>query len=278
LGNVIRSVEVRDEFMLQACTKRALEHAARGATVSAVGRRGKWVTIALGRDAGIIVIQPRMTGGFRLVPPERPEQARLLFHLAGSAGTVWFCDARRLGKIAWYSREDDAEAAIARSQGPDALVIEGRLLRERLGRTDRGVKAALMDQKVVAGIGNIYADEILFRARVHPSRPASGLSTAELKRIHGSIRPILEAAIAAEGASFDAGYRTIMGLEGGFLARNSVHRRKGESCPRCGGPIVKEYIAGLIGRPTYYCPNCQPAGRGNEGPGSSGRSGRYPVS
>jgi formamidopyrimidine-DNA glycosylase len=278
LGNVIRSVEVRDEFLLQGCAKESLERAAAGATVSAVGRRGKWVVITLGRDAGIIVIQPRMTGGFRLVPPERPEQARLVFQVSGSTKTIWFCDTRRLGKIAWHPNEAAAEAAFARSQGPDALVIGEGELRERLGRTERGVKATLMDQKVVAGIGNIYADEILFRARIHPARAASGLLKPEVKRIHEAIRPILEEAIAAEGSSFDAGYRTVLGLEGGFLAQNAVHRHKGEPCPRCKGPIVKEYIAGLIGRPTYYCPNCQPTPRGDGGAGSSGRSARDSVS
>ena len=281
LGKTIRSIEVRDEFLLQGCTKRSLERRAAGATVAVVERRGKWVAISLGRDAGIIVIQPRMTGGFWLVPPVRPEQARLIFHVEGVTKTVWFCDARRLGKIAWYPSASDAQAAFARSQGPDALeIVEGEL-RERLGRTGRGVKAALMDQKLVAGIGNIYADEILFRARIHPARVASGLTRGEIKRIHQAIRPILDEAIAAEGSSFDAGYRTVLGLEGGFLAQNAVHRRKGGPCPCCKKPIVKEYIAGLIGRPTYYCPNCQPTGDGNGGngaSGSSGRSGRDSVS
>ncbi len=150
-------------------------------------------------------------------------------------------------------------------------MIDADELAERLARTDRGIKATLMDQKVLAGIGNIYADEILFRAGVHPSRPASSLSATEVRRVHESIGPVLREAIAAEGSSFDEGYRTVLGLEGGFLAQNAVHRRKGEPCPGCGEPIVKEYIAGLIGRPTYYCPRCQPLrpkGRRSAGPAS----------
>jgi formamidopyrimidine-DNA glycosylase len=115
-----------------------------------------------------------------------------------------------------------------------------------------------MDQKLVAGIGNIYADEILFRAGVHPARRADRLPRAELDRIHAAVRPVLDEAIAAEGASFDAGYRTVLGLEGGFLAANSVHRRAGRPCARCGTSILKVYMPGLIGRPTYFCPSCQP--------------------
>lgn len=277
VGKTIRSIEVRDPFLLQGCTKQELERRAAGVGVTAVGRRGKWVTITLAGDAGIIVIQPRMTGGFWLVTPERPEHARLVFDVAGSPGTIWFCDTRRLGKIALYGGIDEASAAFAQSHGPDALDIEEDDLRHRLGRGGRGIKATLLDQKVLAGIGNIYADEVLFRARVHPTRISSTLTKPEVSRIHGAIRPILEEAIAAEGSSFDAGYRTVLGLEGGFLAKNAVHRRQGEPCPSCGREIVKAYIPGLIGRPTYFCPNCQAARRG-KGSGSSGRPGRYSVS
>ena len=117
-----------------------------------------------------------------------------------------------------------------------------------------------MDQKVLAGIGNIYADEVLFAARIHPERVASRLSGDELTRLHGAIGQILNAAIIAEGSSFDAGYRTVLGLEGGFLAQNAMYGREGEPCPGCGGPVKKTKITGLIGRPTYFCPNCQPRG------------------
>ena len=92
-----------------------------------------------------------------------------------------------------------------------------------------------MDQKVLAGIGNIYADEILFRSRLHPERPASGLSKAEVGRLHAAIGAVLAEAIAAEGSSFDAGYRTVLGLEGGFLAQNAMYGRGGQPCPACGG-------------------------------------------
>ena len=281
-GRTIEALEVRDPSLLQNCPAEALSRQARDAPVEAVGRRGKWVVIALGGGRGIIVIQPRMTGGFRLVDPERPEHVRLEFRLAGPPGSVWYCDARRLGRVAWFADAAEADRAFDRSQGPDALAIGLDDLAVRLARTGRGIKPTLMDQKVLAGIGNIYADEVLFRARIHPERPARTISPEEVGRIHAAIGTVLAEAIAAEGSSFDAGYRTVLGLDGGFLARNAMYGRKGEPCPGCRSPIVKARIAGLIGRPTYLCPTCQPADgapridpRPRRGP--SGRGGRDRV-
>jgi formamidopyrimidine-DNA glycosylase len=134
-----------------------------------------------------------------------------------------------------------------------------------------------MDQKVLAGIGNIYADEILFRVGLHPGRPSNRLDVSEVGALHAAIRPVLLEAIAAEGSSFDGGYRTVLGLEGGFLASNAVHRRRDLPCPRCGGPIAKIRLEGLIGRPTYLCPACQPR-RPRRRAGQSGRPGGDRVS
>jgi formamidopyrimidine-DNA glycosylase len=256
-GRRVAEVRVLDPFLLQGVTAAAFERQVRGARVAEVRRRGKWVAISLRGDRGIIVIQPRMTGGFWLVEPDRPEHIRVSFRLGEPAGSVWFCDTRRLGKVAWFPDEAAASAACARSQGPDALEITADDLAARLSRTTRGIKPTLMDQKVLAGIGNIYADEVLFRARVHPERPASTLGIGEVERIHEAIGRVLQEAIVAEGSSFDAGYRTVLGLEGGFLAINAMYGRGGQPCPACTGLIVKVKIAGLIGRPTHYCPACQ---------------------
>jgi formamidopyrimidine-DNA glycosylase len=257
VGKFIMSITVHDPFLLQAGTAEEFERRVRGASVLRVGRRGKWVVIDLMGDRGTIVIQPRMTGGFWLIPPDRPEHIRVTFGIEQSEGSVWFCDARRLGKVAWYAGDQEAEAAFARSHGPDALEISAEDLASRLAKTTRGIKPTLMDQKVLAGIGNIYADEVLFRSRLHPERPASKISKAEVGRLHQAIGEVLAEAILAEGSSFDAGYRTVLGLEGGFLAQNAMYGRGGKPCPACSGPILKAKIAGLLGRPTHYCPNCQ---------------------
>lgn len=259
VGRPIRALRVQDPALLQGCSAKGLEQRGRGARVLGVGRRGKWVVLELGDGRGLIVIQPRMTGSFWLVPPERPEHVRLSIELDGSPEFVWYCDARRLGRIALFDDPEAAERAFARSHGPDALEIERADLAERLKRTSRPIKPALMDQKVLAGIGNIYADEVLFQARVHPERPASRLSGPEIRRIHEAIGLVLNEAIAAEGSSFSATYRTVLGLEGGFLAQNAMYGRGGQPCPACGSAIVKTRIVGLIGRPTHFCPRCQPA-------------------
>lgn len=259
-GRTLRRLEVLDSTLLQGCTSGQIVRRVRGATVVGVARRGKWVVIELGGNRGIIVIQPRMTGGFWLVEPARPEHIRLVFHVENLGSRIWYCDARRLGKVCWFADESEAAKAFARSHGPDALEITRDELEQRLARTNRGIKPTLMDQKVLAGIGNIYADETLHRARVHPERPASSLTAEEVDRLYRSIGEVLATAIELEGSSFDAGYRTILGLEGGFLAQNSVYGRKDQPCPACAGPILKTRIAGLAGRPTYYCPACQVLG------------------
>jgi formamidopyrimidine-DNA glycosylase len=259
VGRRLRRLTVRDPFLVEGCRAEELERRGRGARVEQVERRGKWVVITLADHRGIIVIQPRMTGGFWLVPPDRPDHVRLTLQPDGSREPVWFCDNRRLGKIAWYAGPEQARRAFDRSHGPDALEITREELAARLAKTRRGIKPALMDQKVLAGVGNIYADEILFRARIHPEKVAAALTPEELDRLHAAISAVLNEAIAAEGSSFDRGYRTVLGLEGGFLAQNAMYGRAGKPCPECGGLVAKTKIAGLIGRPTYYCPNCQPA-------------------
>jgi len=260
-GRTLRRLEVLDPSLLQGCTAGQLARRGRGAMVVDVARRGKWVVLELASDRGIIVIQPRMTGGFWLAEPPRPEHIRLAFHLEDPRATVWYCDARRLGRIHWFADPEGAAVAFARSHGPDALEIGRDELAGRLARTTRGIKPTLMDQKVLAGIGNIYADETLHRAGIHPERPASGLSPEEVGRLHRAIGEILNTAIALEGSSFDAGYRTVLGLEGGFLSQNAMYGRAGKPCRGCGLPVEKTKIAGLIGRPTYFCPACQPRRR-----------------
>ncbi len=270
-GRIVR-LEPLDASMLVGGAINDFARRAEGATIESVGRRGKWVVLAL--STGFIVIQPRMTGGFWLTEPERPEHIRLRFHLEQPRAMVWYCDARRLGKIAWHDDRESAQTAFARSHGPDALEITRGELARALARTNRGIKPTLMDQKVTAGIGNIYADEILHASRIHPERSSATLSRGEIERIHMAMGTILARAIELEGSTFDAGYRTVLGLEGGFLAQNAVYGRANLPCPSCARPIQKTKIAGLMARPTYYCPGCQRAR--SPGATSSARGCRRP--
>jgi formamidopyrimidine-DNA glycosylase len=258
-GRRLWQLEVLDASLVRGCSADDLARFGRGATIREVGRRGKWVVLTLAGHRGMIVIQPRMTGGFWLREPVRPDHIRLVFHVDKPRAMIWYCDTRRLGRINWYKDSGQAADAFTASHGPDALEISRHDLARRLSRTTRGIKPTLMDQKVLAGIGNIYADEVLHHARIHPERGAHSLSARELGRIYRAISQILNKAIELEGSSFDAGYRTVLGLEGGFLVQNSVYGREKQPCRRCSRPITKTRIAGLIGRPTYYCPHCQAA-------------------
>lgn len=264
-AKTLTRVRVLDATMLDGCTPAQLVKASRGAQVRSIDRRGKWVVFRLDAGRGCIVIQPRMTGGFWLVPPPRLDHVRLLFDLEGRRDPVWFCDTRRLGKIAWHASDDAAASAFAHSHGPDALEIDIDDLAARLKATGRAIKPTLMDQKVLAGIGNIYADEILYVARLHPQRPAATLKADEVGRLFGAIGNVLNLAIAAEGSTFDAGYRTVLGLEGGFLAQNAVYGREGEPCRVCSTPIARLRFRGLIGRSSFVCVTCQPLGRRTRG-------------
>lgn len=274
VGASIERLRVLDARVLDGCDVRTICRSARGASVTAVDRRGKWVLIELAPTGGCIVIQPRMTGGFWLVDPPRPEHVRIVFELIGRRKPVWFCDTRCLGKVSCYRDAAEAARSINKSQGTDALEISLEALGAKLRATKRAIKPALLDQKILAGIGNIYADEVLFTSRIGPQRLASGLTRAEVARLHAAISTVLQAAIAVEGSTFDAGYRTVLGLEGGFLSQNSVYGREGSPCRVCATPIARVRFKGLIGRSTYFCPICQ---RSRTRAGRSGRISRDVV-
>lgn len=260
-GATLRDVEILDPFLIHDTEPETITKALSNQVVNAIHRRGKWVLLEL-VTGPVLVIEPRMTGGFWLVPPERPEHARVVFHTTVAPYKIWFCDTRRLARIRLYVNLADADASIAKSQAEDALAISLETLAGRLERTGRPIKPTLMDQKIVSGVGNIYADEILFASRVHPEQPADTLKSAQVKLIHKNMTIILNRAIEAEGTSFDAGYRTVLGLEGGFLAINAMYGHGGEPCPACQTPIVKTQITGLANRPTHFCPKCQKLPRG----------------
>ena len=258
LGRKLRRIELLDPFLLHGCPAEDLARHGRGATVSEVVRRGKWVVVTLAGTKGIIVIQPRMTGSFWLTEPDRPGHIRLVFHLEKPRAMVWFCDTRRLGKIGWYPDADQAAVAFARSHGPDALEI-GRDELAQAAQTHRPRDQAGLDGPESGRRESAIFTPTRFSTprESTPSGPPARLSATQLDRLHRSIGEVLATAITLEGSSFDAGYRTVLGLEGGFLAQNAAYGRAGLPCRVCSQPIVKMKISGLIGRPTYFCPRCQ---------------------
>ena len=164
-----------------------------------------------------------------------------------------FCDARRFGRTAVLSparyREFDA------GLGPEPLgrSFSSRLLGERLAGRRVALKSALLDQRILAGVGNIYADEALFRARISPLRPAGSLDSPALRRLHRALRHVLRASLALGGTTFGI-YANAHGDEGAFQAMLRVFRRTGEPCPRCRTAIKRRLVGG---RATHYCPRCQ---------------------
>ncbi len=225
-----------------------------GRRIVAIEREGKRIKLVLSGD-GLCVIHLGMSGRLTL---ERPQTA-LLSHthvqirFVNRARELRFRDPRRFGGLWFFDGDQRVASAGLSSLGPDALTIRAPTLR-RICRRERGIKALLLDQEVVAGLGNIYTDEALFDARIHPLRHASELVDGHVGRLAGSIRKILRRSIDSGGATL-RDYRKADGSEGTFQRICRVYGREGQACRRCGSPVVRIQVAG---RSTHLCELCQP--------------------
>lgn len=226
----------------------------------AVGRRGKYFDVELAGEVHL-VMHLRMTGNLLLVPPGDEEvrpYVRVRFELDDGA-TVLFADPRRFGTGLVLLGDAARDEYFAQRLGVEPLSADftaAALQAQAKGRRSP-VKAFLLSQERIAGVGNIYADEALFRARIHPLRAVGTLKRPQVEALHAGVVESLEAGIDARGASIDD-FRHTDGARGSFQDRFMVHRREGEPCPRCGTEIVKLRAAG---RGTYICPKCQPRPR-----------------
>jgi formamidopyrimidine-DNA glycosylase len=193
-----------------------------------------------------------MTGVLLLNPEEAARYARAVFHLSNGHRFV-FRDRRRLG-VMWLV--EDADTVVCKL-GPEPLdeSFSAAVLRQRLSRHHIPIKAALLDQCIVAGIGNMYADEALFASRIHPLRKADDLSPKEVRTLHNCIRRVLRAAIGSKGASVDTYVRPAGELGTAHFDFKVAHKG-GEPCPICGRTIERCVVQN---RGTYFCPRCQPA-------------------
>ncbi len=224
-----------------------------GRIVTAVGRRGKYLLVSLS-DGAVLVLHLGMSGQVLLVEPGHAAIAHTHVVLGFGPGLeLRFVDPRTFGEI-FVTPAPPAELA---HLGLDALddVRSAAQLATMLRSRGTKLKPLLMDQGFVAGIGNLYADEILFAARLRFDRGADGLSAAEVRRLYGAMRSILDAAIGRRGSSLaDEQYRDVFGAVGDYQSRHQVYGREGEACPRCGKTIVRVKSAG---RSTFLCPRCQ---------------------
>jgi len=252
-GRTLTSVEVLDPRWTRPLPSAPIEQALRGASIERVGRRGKYLLWSFS-DGQHLLLHLRMTGSLLFDSPTEPLHTRVRFELDDGHRLV-YVDPRRFGTGFLVSDAAELEAYLLERIGVEPLTAA--FTADHLRRMAHGrrapVKAFVLDQRRIAGVGNIYADEALFRAEIHPLRAAGRLSLAEWARLRDGIEDALAAGIDAKGASIDD-FRHVDGARGSFQDRFLIHRRAGESCPRCGTTIVKIVVAG---RGTYVCPNCQ---------------------
>ena len=280
VGARIESVTVSDERALtrHAGDGAAFERALMGRTISAAARRGKFLWLPL-EDRGpgnseAIVGHLGMSGQLLLrapgAAPERHERIRLdIAHPEHGELTVVFADQRTFGSLAVDGLVPTADGA-AGGWGTDAAVVPtqvAHIARDpldpafwdvRFFRTVRAkrsaIKRILLDQTVISGVGNIYADEALWAARLHPETPSADLSARAVTRLLAEVRTVLEKALAEGGTSFDAQYVNVNGQAGYFSRSLHVYGRQGEQCHRCGA-VIKRIPFG--GRSSHFCPRCQ---------------------
>ncbi len=226
-----------------------------GREVTAVDRIGKRVVMRLESDDAI-VLEPRMTGLVLVADPPDPLYLRVRLGVAGAGHpSVWYWDRRGLGNVRLLSPDEQAEAFGPHRLGPDALGVCAGDFEQRLATSRRAIKVALLDQKVVAGIGNLYAAEILFLARIHPETRCDQILKLQWKQIADATREVLSEAIRYEGSTLgDGTYRNVLSQDGGYQNCHRVYGREGKPCPRCGATVRRVVQAQ---RSTFYCAGCQ---------------------
>ncbi len=240
-----------------------------GRTVLAASRRGKFLWLPLDGDDEALLAHLGMSGQLLVVPADKPDETHLRVRLRFAdqhrgGRELRFVDQRTFGGLALEPLVPDdgdghvpaAVAHIARDPLDPRFDDAGFAAALRRRRT--GVKRALLDQTLVSGVGNIYADESLWRARLHYARPTETLTRPEVARLLEAVRAVLVESLAAGGTSFDALYVSTEGVSGLFERELAVYGRAGEPCPRCGTPIRRD---AFTNRSSYSCPRCQPRPR-----------------
>jgi formamidopyrimidine-DNA glycosylase len=253
VGSTIVAVEVRWARSVVPPEPAAFAAGLIGQTVTAVGRRGKWIIVSLS-EAGALLVHLRMTGRLVIEPGDAPDDphTRVLFQL-DDRRRLRFSDQRKFGRLVLTS---DPHTVLA-DLGPEPLADDFTVARleEMLARRRGRIKPLLLNQRFLAGLGNIYADEALFRARLHPLRRADTLTPAEVRRLFQAIRSLLQAAIGSGGTTLaDAAYQQPDGRSGEYADLLAVYGRGGQACQRCEAEIERIVVGQ---RSTHYCPFCQ---------------------
>jgi formamidopyrimidine-DNA glycosylase len=234
-----------------------------GQTVSEVGRLGKRVVILLG-SGDRLVFEPRMTGLVLVADPPTQEHLRFCLDLSGGPiEHLWYWDRRGLGSVRLLSEGQFALQLGDGRLGPDALALTCQQLRERLRKSRRAIKVALLDQRAIAGIGNLYASEILHLAHIHPAKRCDLLTADQWHAIHARMTEVLQLAIRYEGSTLSDGtYRNALNQSGGYQKHHRVYDRAGETCRSCRQSAILRIVQAQ--RATFYCPQCQTQKRKTE--------------
>jgi formamidopyrimidine-DNA glycosylase len=250
VGRRLAAVEILDPRLTRPLDPREVAAELQGERVAAAERRGKYLVLRL-EGGGALLVHLRMTGGFGFEPVTHE---RAVVELEDGTRLV-YRDVRRFGTWLVVTAEE-LEPYLDAKNGPEPLGprFTSRWLAAQLARRRAALKAVLLDQRVVAGLGNIYADEALWRARLNPLRPASSLTHDEVRRLQRAIRTALRTGIARQGSTL-RDYAAPDGSAGAMQDEFRVYGRDGEPCPCCHGPIAKTRVGG---RGTWYCPRCQP--------------------
>jgi len=248
LNRIIESVDIFWDKMVRHPSVGEFRRRVIGKKITSLSRRGKYLFFHLEGD-GVLVMHMKMTGSL-LVNPAENKFSRAIFHLDDGTA-VHFRDPRKFG-VMWLADDESAVQAMLGPEPLDADFTVARLARLLDNRT-APVKAVLLDQSIIAGIGNMYADEALFAARLHPLKPSGQLSDDEIKRLHRAIRHVLRKALVRGGASV-RNYIRPEGQPGSAHDEFVVAHGVGKNCPGCGGAIERIVVRG---RGTYICPRCQ---------------------
>ena len=272
IGRRIRELETTPSSYFFLTPPKELARRLRGRRVEALDRHGKYLLARLDDDSRLF-LHLGMTGqlfttsarsvrllnstrGGALLPEAqaafKPDaHTHLVLHFEDGGESVLFRDVRKFGKVRWLAAGKD-DVRLTRL-GPDALSIDGEYLFQRSRKRKTTIKSFLLDQSILAGVGNIYADEALFRAAVRPTRAAGGLSRVQYDRIAHAIGEVLRRSIETGGSSI-SDYIRADGSDGGYQHERKVYARAGEPCSVC-GTTIKRVVVGQ--RSTHYCPSCQ---------------------
>jgi formamidopyrimidine-DNA glycosylase len=250
IGRTITGIVLFWERIVRQPSANEFRERIAGKKIVGLGRRGKYLLVQLS-DGDTLIIHLRMTGSLWQTPPsEGLKFVRAVINLDNKT-SIYFRDPRKFGKMWLVTDVDCVTGALGPEPLQPAFTLE--ILSSRLKRHHIPIKAALLDQGIIAGVGNMYADEALFVAKIHPMRPADCLTSDEMKRLHAAISQVLLTGIGNKGASIENYYRPD-GSKGSAHTEFKVAHQRDAVCPRCGTPI--QYIK-VRGRGTYFCPKCQ---------------------